>query len=49
MIVDHFYHIMNAPLNLDLLASNSSYKILICSFEFNRKPVEILLTPYYEL
>ena len=44
IIADHFYHIINAPLNIDWLASYSSYKILIGSFEVNRKPVEILLT-----
>ena len=47
IIVDHFYHIMNAPLNIDWLASYSSYKVLIGSFEFNRKLVEILLTACY--
>ena len=29
---------MNEPLNIDWLASYSSYTILIGSFEFNRKP-----------
>ena len=43
-IVDHFYYIMNAPLKILI---DSTYKILIGSFEFNRKPVEILLTACY--
>ena len=47
IIVDHFYHIMNVPLNIDWLVSYSSYKILTGSFQFNRKPVEILLTTCY--
>ena len=47
IIADDFYHIMNTPLNIDWLASYSSYQILIGPFEFNRKPVEILLTVCY--
>ena len=47
IIVNHFYHIMNALLNIDWLASYSSYKTLIGSFEFIRKPVKILLTACY--
>ena len=31
-------------MNIDWLASFSGYKILIGSFEFKRKPIEILLT-----
>ena len=37
---------INVPLNIDWLANFSSHKILIGSFEFNRKPVEILLTAF---
>ena len=47
IIVDHFYHIMNVPLNINWLVSYSSYKIFIGSFQFDRKPVEILLTTCY--
>ena len=47
IIVDHFYHIMNVPLNIDWLVSYSSYKILTGLFQFNRKPVEILLATCY--
>ena len=35
------------PLNIDWLASYSSYTLLIYSFEFNRKPLEMLITACY--
>ena len=38
---------MNASLNIDWLASYLNYKILIGSFDFNKKTVEILLGACY--
>ena len=41
--------IINGPLNIDWLASFSSYKILIGLFKLNEKPVKLLLTACYWL